>query len=207
MATAIMNPGARHTLSLDGKWRAIVDPYENGYYDYRLQPSRDGYFRNAKPKDKSELIEYDFDSSATLDVPGDWNSQRENLFFYEGTIWYKRSFEYQVRPGTRLILYFGAANYEAIVYLNGEKLGAHTGGFTPFAFEVTGKITPKDNFVVVKVDNKRHRDGVPTVNTDCYLAGHREVAVPGAIISGILFSVCLGLYLFVGRIDSEVRSG
>ncbi|HUE01774.1 MAG TPA: glycoside hydrolase family 2 TIM barrel-domain containing protein [Bryobacteraceae bacterium] len=171
MTTAIMNPGARHTMSLDGKWRTIVDPYENGYYDYRLQPSREGYFRNAKPKDKSELIEYDFDSSATLDVPGDWNSQRENLFFYEGTIWYKRSFDYPVRPGTRLILYFGAANYEAIIYLNGEKLGAHTGGFTPFAFEVTGKIKPKDNFVVVKVDNKRHRDGVPTVNTDWWNYG------------------------------------
>ena len=87
-ATAIANPGARHAISLDGKWRTIVDPYENGYYDYRLQPSKDGYFRNAKPRDKSELIEYDFDSSPTLDVPGDWNSQRENLFFYEGTIWY-----------------------------------------------------------------------------------------------------------------------
>jgi beta-glucuronidase len=148
-----------------------VDPYENGYFDYRLQPSKDGYFLNAKPKDKSELIEYDFDSSPALDVPGDWNSQRENLFFYEGTVWYKRSFDYNVRPGTRLILYFGAANYEAIVYLNGERLGTHTGGFTPFAFEVTGRIKPKDNFVVVKVDNKRRRDGVPTVNTDWWNYG------------------------------------
>lgn len=170
-ATAVTNPGARHAVSLDGKWRTIVDPYENGYYDYRLQPSNDGYFRNAKPKDKSQLIEYDFDSSATLDVPGDWNSQREDLFFYEGTVWYKRSFDYPVQPGTRLILYFGAANYEAIVYLNGEKLGTHTGGFTPFAFEVTGQVKPKDNFVVVKVDNKRRRDGVPTVNTDWWNYG------------------------------------
>jgi beta-glucuronidase len=170
-ATAVANPGARHAISLDGKWRTIVDPYENGYYDYRLQLSVDGYFRNAKPRDKSDLIEYDFDSSPTLDVPGDWNSQRENLFFYEGTIWYKRSFDYQARPGTRLILYFGAANYEAIVYLNGEKLGTHTGGFTPFAFEVTGKVKPRDNFVVVKVDNKRRRDGVPTVNTDWWNYG------------------------------------
>jgi len=168
---AIANPGGRVAVSLDGKWRTIVDPYENGYYDYRLQPSENGYFRNAKPKDKSELIEYDFDASPTLDVPGDWNSQREDLFFYEGTLWYKRSFDYPAKPGTRLILYFGAANYEAIVYLNGEKLGTHTGGFTPFAFEVTGKVRAKNNFVVVKVDNKRHRDGVPTVNTDWWNYG------------------------------------
>jgi beta-glucuronidase len=170
-ATAIANPGARHAVSLDGKWRTIVDPYENGYYDYRLQPSKDGYFRNAKPKNPGELIEYDFDTSPTLDVPGDWNSQRPDLFFYEGTVWYKRSFDYAAQPDRRLFLYFGAANYEAIVYLNGEKLGTHTGGFTPFAFEVTGKIKPKDNFVVVKVDNKRHRDAVPTVNTDWWNYG------------------------------------
>jgi beta-glucuronidase len=170
-ANTIGNPTGRHTVSLDGKWRTIVDPYETGYYDYRLKPSKDGYFRNAKPKDKGELIEYDFDTSPTLDVPGDWNSQRENLFFYEGTIWYKRSFDYTVRPGTRQILYFGAANYEAMVYLNGEKLGEHTGGFTPFEFEITGKVKPKDNFVVVKVDNKRRRDGVPTVNTDWWNYG------------------------------------
>jgi beta-glucuronidase len=168
---AIANPGARHAVSLDGKWRSIVDPYENGYYDYRLQPSKDGYFKNAKPKNPGELIEYDFDTSPTIDVPGDWNSQRPDLFFYEGTVWYKRSFDYAVQPGRRLFLYFGAANYEALVYLNGEKLGSHTGGFTPFAFEVTGKVKPKDNFVVVKVDNKRRRDAVPTVNTDWWNYG------------------------------------
>jgi beta-glucuronidase len=178
-ATTIANPVGHHTISLDGKWRTIVDPYENGYYDYRLKPSKDGYFRNAKPKNPGELVEYDFDTSPTLDVPGDWNSQRENLFFYEGTVWYKRSFDYAVRPGTRLILYFGAANYEAIVYLNGEKLGEHTGGFTPFEFEITGKVKPKDNFVVVKVDNKRRRDGVPTVNTDWWNYGGltRDVSI------------------------------
>lgn len=42
---------------------------------------------------------------------------------------------------------------------------------------------------------------------ESYLAGHREAAVPGAIISGILFMACLGLYLFVERIDAEVRRG
>ena len=42
---------------------------------------------------------------------------------------------------------------------------------------------------------------------ETYLAGHREAALPGAIISGILFAACLALYLFVARIDSEVRRG
>ena len=42
---------------------------------------------------------------------------------------------------------------------------------------------------------------------ESYLAGHREAAVPGAIISGVLFVVCLALYVFVARIDAEVRRG
>ena len=167
----IVNVEARRTTSLNGKWRALVDPYENGYYDFRLQPAPDGYFLDAKPKDKSDRIEYDFDTSGQLDVPGDWNTQRESLFFYEGTVWYRQTFDCQSKPGTRLFLYFGAANYEAIVYLNGEKLGSHTGGFTPFEFEITGKTREKGNSVVVKVDDKRHREAVPTVNTDWWNYG------------------------------------
>ena len=42
---------------------------------------------------------------------------------------------------------------------------------------------------------------------ESFLAGHRAAAIPGAIISGVLFLACLGLYLFVARIDSEVRKG
>jgi Family of unknown function (DUF6755) len=40
-----------------------------------------------------------------------------------------------------------------------------------------------------------------------FLAGHRDAAVPGAIISMALFAACFGLYRFVDRIDSEVRKG
>jgi hypothetical protein len=42
---------------------------------------------------------------------------------------------------------------------------------------------------------------------ESYLAGHRDAAVPGAIISAMLFAACFGLYRFVDRIDSEVRKG
>ena len=167
----IANPDGRKTVSLDGQWQAIIDPYESGYYDYRYQPSANGYFKNAKPKDKSDLIEYDFDKSATLKVPGDWNTQSDQLFFYEGTVWYKKSFDYQRRPNTRLFVYFGAANYQADVYLNGEKIGQHEGGFTPFNFEITNLVRDTGNFLVVKVDNKRRRDAVPTLMTDWWNYG------------------------------------
>ncbi|HEU4766494.1 MAG TPA: glycoside hydrolase family 2 TIM barrel-domain containing protein [Pyrinomonadaceae bacterium] len=166
----IQNTEGRTTISLDGVWQIIVDPYESGFYDYRYQPSGNGYFKNAKPKTKSDLIEYDFDKSPSLAVPGDWNTQSDQLFFYEGTVWYKKSFAYQRKPG-RVFVYFGAANYQADVYLNGEKIGQHEGGFTPFNFEITRQVRDGDNFLVVKVDNKRRRDAVPTLMTDWWNYG------------------------------------
>ena len=170
-AQLITNTEARKTISLNGQWQVIIDPYESGFYNYRYQPSDNGYFKNAKPKNKSELIEYDFDKSETLKVPGDWNTQSDQLFFYEGTVWYKKSFDYQRKPNTRLFVYFGGANYFADVYLNGEKLGQHEGGFTPFNFEITNRVKDTDNFLIVKVDNKRRRDAVPTLMTDWWNYG------------------------------------
>ena len=167
----ITNIGGRNLFNLDGKWQVLIDPYENGYYDYRSTPSANGFFKNEKPKNKWDHIEYDFDKSFSLNVPGDWNTQRPELFFYEGTVWYKKSFDYTIHPKGRQFLYFGAVNYQAVVYLNGEKVGEHQGGFTPFNFEVTGKLKEKDNFVVVKADNRRSREYVPTLNTDWWNYG------------------------------------
>jgi beta-glucuronidase len=175
----LINTYNRSVTSLSGYWKYIVDPYENGFYNYRYQPFENqknpgngAYFTNAKPKSPSDLIEYDFDASDSLHVPGDWNTQKEKLYYYEGTIWYKKSFDYTKRKkSNRVFVYFEAANYQADVYLNGKKLGRHTGGFTPFNFEVTQLLKDTDNFLVVKVDNKRIKEGVPTLNTDWWNYG------------------------------------
>ena len=167
----IQNSGARTALDLDGEWHIIVDPYENGFYNHRYEEKPDGYFRNARAAGPSDLVEYDFSSAPVLQVPGDWNSQAEQLFLYEGTVWYQKDFAVRVQPGKRYLLYFGAVNYTAIVYVNGAKVGRHEGGFTPFQFDVTEHLKDGDNFVVVKVDNRRERDNVPTVNTDWWNYG------------------------------------
>ncbi len=175
----ITNTTNRNTTTLNGTWNYIVDPYETGYYNYRYQPydqlpekNNSAFYNNYHAKDKLELVEYDFDKSPTLTVPGDWNSQHDKLFYYEGTIWYKRSFDYQVsKMSNRQFVYFGAVNYKAEVYLNGIKLGTHEGGFTPFNFEITSILKEKDNYLVVKVDNKRFKEAIPTINTDWWNYG------------------------------------
>ena len=167
----IQNIGSREKISLNGSWNIIIDPLENGYYNHRWQPKEDGYFQNAQMQSPSDLIEYNFDSDYQLQVPGDWNTQMDKLYFYEGTVWYKKSFDF-VKSGEEVVyLYFEAVNYEATVYLNGELLGSHVGGYTPFHFEVSDKLREKDNFVVVKVDNKRKREAIPTINTDWWNYG------------------------------------
>ncbi|MDD2797782.1 MAG: glycoside hydrolase family 2 TIM barrel-domain containing protein [Bacteroidales bacterium] len=167
----IINIEGRHTFSLDGEWKSIIDPFENGYYDYRRQPLNSGYGADKDVVDKSILQEYNFSTDKSLMVPGDWNTQRAEFYYYEGTVWYRKRFDYQIKPETRQFLYFGAVNYEAIVFVNGKEIGKHEGGFTPFNFEVTGLLKKGENSVVVKVDNKRRIDGVPTLNSDWWNYG------------------------------------
>ena len=169
----INNISSRTTISLNGSWHFIVDPFETGI--------RARFYTKANPNDKDskQVVEYDFDKSDTLNVPGDWNTQKKELFFYEGPIWYERSFSYHKREHTRVFVNFEAANYFSRVYLNGEALGEHEGGFTRFGFEVTGKIHDGDNFIVVEVNNVRRPDAVPSLNSDWWNYGGitRDVAL------------------------------
>ena len=79
----------------------------------------------------------------------------------------------------RRLLHFGAANYRASVYLNGLLRGEHEGGFTPFNFDITEDVKSGENLLVVKVDNRRADDDVPTPMTDWHNYGGltREVSL------------------------------
>ena len=158
----IQNVNAYETMSLNGEWNYIVDVQEEGYYDYRMKPMQWGFFQNAKPQRPEDLIEYDFDKSPTMQIPGDWNTQDERLFFYEGTVWFKKSFQAVPMQDCRTLLYFGAVNYHCHVWVNGKKAGEHTGGFTPFNFDISDLMIEGENTIIVKVDNKRHAEDVPT---------------------------------------------
>ena len=162
-AQTMQNVYARNTQSLDGQWKTIVDPYGHGW---------NAYYHD-KPFDGTRLQEYDFDSSPELKVPGDWNTQRPELYYYEGDLWYRTRFTPKIAsPDSRMFLHFGAANYKSKVWLNGKEVGEHEGGYTPFEFEVTDLVKPDSvNSLVVKVNNTRLPDGIPTLNTDWWNYG------------------------------------
>ena len=184
-ANLLTNIQGRKTTNLNGKWQYIIDSYETGFYDYRYKEREESdpeaYWNTDVPSNTLDRKEHGYNDKYTLNVPGDWNSQADKFLYYEGTVWYKKSFDYQKSDkNNRLYLYFGAVSYRADVYLNGKKLGMHKGAFTPFDFEIPATLLKaKDNFLVVKVDNRRYANEIPTLNTDWWNYG------------GIIRDVCL----------------
>jgi len=166
----IQNVYSRDVQSLNGSWHYLLDQLEVGYYDYRREPTDNGFFKDHQVNNVDSYKEYDFDSAPVMAIPGDWNTWEDRFLHYEGTMWFKKDFLYEP-DGGRAYLYIGAANYDAKVYVNGVKVGEHIGGYTPFNMEVTDVLKPGKNFVVVKVDNKRYLEAVPTVNCDWFNFG------------------------------------
>src|SRR6202012_4166463 len=71
-AATIADVFGRQPTSLNGKWHVIVDPYDTGFFDYRHQPYdaatpiTGGFALDAHAKDKTDFVEYNFDTSPTL---------------------------------------------------------------------------------------------------------------------------------------------
>ena len=160
--------------SLNGTWQAVIDPYEMATVAGLAPLARE-------PEAPADLAEFSFENGLELEVPGDWNTQDPRLVFYWGTVWYKRTFDHEPVPGERTYLWFGAANYRASVYVNGRLVGEHEGGFTPFNFDVTEFVSGGENLLVVKVDNRRTPEDIPTPTTDWHNYGGltRDVLLVG----------------------------
>ena len=195
----IANVYGREMQSLNGKWDAVVDLYDQG--------RKNRIYLNRKPEGKTDFYEYAFENGLRLDVPSDWNSQTPELKYYEGTVWYARRFDAPRQDGRRLFLHFGAVSYRCRVYLNGEEIGSHEGGFTPFQIEVTGRLKPADNFLTVEVNNTRTPDAIPAMAFDWWNYGGitRDVSlvsVPEAFVEDYFIRLDKDS---VDRISADVR--
>ena len=162
-SATITNVYGRNYELLNGLWNVIVDQYDQG--------DRMKVYENKYPEGLTDFYEYSFEGGERLHVPGDWNSQSPELKRYEGTVWYGRHLNNDTRPGERKILYFNGVNYKCKVYLNGEKLMEHEGGFTPFEVEVTNYLKKGDNFLVVEVNNTRNPQSIPAMAFDWWNYG------------------------------------
>ena len=135
-------PSQRDTLSLDGAWSFVVDPDGDGVERGLHEPD------TAWPGD-----------AETVTVPHAWQED-ESYREYTGTAWYRTTVDYDGN-GDRAFLRFGAVDYEATVYVDGERVGEHRDGYLPFEVEITDAITPGETVVAVEVTDPEDLREIP----------------------------------------------
>ena len=118
------------TVSLDGDWHFLADP--SGTLDVHKLSAAE----NVRP----------------TRIPSSWQSQFADLRDYAGVAWYWRDANLQPpQAGQIALLCFGAVDYLADVYVNGQKAGTHEGGYTPFEFDITALLRAGENQIAVRV--------------------------------------------------------
>lgn len=165
--------GRNPAMTLDGHWTGGPDVYDNGIRA-RWYEEAGGEFDHRAPKD------YDFEAMDPVPVPSCWNTIAREFSLYEGGFWYFRTFDAPpADAGDRIVLQFGAANYAALVFVNGIHVASHEGGFTPFCADVTDVLRRSANRIHVWVSNRRRRDAVPSDFTDWFNYGglYRSVEI------------------------------
>jgi len=163
--SALNNIPGRKLTSLNGKWQCIIDQSDIGIGSWFA------IYKDQKPKGKTDFFEYSFDDGLVLDVPGDFNSQLPELALYEGTMWYKKKFTYTKDPSKQLFIHFAGVNYMTDLFLNSEKIASHEGGFTPFTARLTDKVKEGENSIILRVNNQRIKDGIPSLGFDWFNYG------------------------------------
>ena len=164
-STALINVAQRNAIDLSGEWNYIVDPQKIGIL--RGDRRRTAVFEDVRePNSPEDFLEYNFDAAPLMEIPGDWNGRDATLTWFEGLVWFRKVVELDDVPEGRTFLHVGAANYKALAYVNGVKVGEHEGGFTPFAFDVTDQLKPGRNSIVIGVDATHEDTSIPTPITD-----------------------------------------
>lgn len=132
-----------------------------------LLPAQDSFYTTGEARQSLDG-QWDFttdasvasqsDGWAKMSVPGNWDTHPE-YSTYSGKGWYRRTFTVPDSwKGKPIRLRFEAVFQQASISLNGQDLGSHFGGYTPFEFDVTQKlIYGGTNTLVVCADNTYHR--------------------------------------------------
>ncbi len=124
--------------NLNGPWTFQFDAQDRGLAE-NWQNSRDGF-------------------AQSIQVPFPWGSPLSGVEDKADIGWYQRRVRIpSAWRGQRVFLVIGACDWHTSAWLNGEKLGDHRGGYTPFEFEITNRITyDQDQSLVLRVDDTPH---------------------------------------------------
>ncbi|HOC92389.1 MAG TPA: glycoside hydrolase family 2 TIM barrel-domain containing protein [bacterium] len=124
-------------------------------------------------------------------------------------VWMKKRFRVDsaFRRGRSLILNFGAADYEARVWLNGKYLGSHKGGYSPFSFDITETASAGENALAVRISDSRD----PRIPRGKQTFLHKPFSIFYSTVTGLWQPVWIeaaGLTRAAGaRVDSDPDEG
>jgi len=154
---------SRQITSLNGEWSYIVDPMNNGLPESSFFG---GFPKNKTQKTGMELIEYNFETAAKIQIPGAWNAVDKKLFFYRGPVWLYKKFNYQLKKEAITHLYIEGSNFTTKIFINGSIVGEFEGGYVPFNFDISKYLKDGENILLVQTDNTLNKSSVPTQKTD-----------------------------------------
>lgn len=150
-------------ISLNGNWFCEVDKKDIG--------KKENWFNYNSFESKKNLTE--------IKIPISFNTLKEYENF-EGIFWHYYLFDFdQQNKDMDVFIEFEGSNYFTEVWLNNKFLGDNEGGFLPFKFKIKkiGLLKSKSNFLTVRVDNIRRKDGIPALFFDWFNWGgiYRDV--------------------------------
>lgn len=116
---------------LNGQWQFAYDDADTGL--------RERWHEDAKR----------FDRTITVPFPPESEMSGINDRGFHPVLWYRRTFSANVKGNTRLLLHFGAVDYRARVWVNGDLVATHEGGHTPFSADITASLKSSGEQVVV----------------------------------------------------------
>ena len=154
---------SREITSLNGEWSYIVDPMNNGLPESSFFG---GFPKNKTQKTGMELIEYNFETAAKIQIPGAWNAIDKKVFFYRGPVWLYKKFYYQLIKEAITHLYIEGSYFTTKIFLNGSIVGEFEGGYVPFNFDISKYVKDGENILLVQTDNTLNQSSVPTQKTD-----------------------------------------
>lgn len=174
----------RETADLGGAWRFLTDPQDIG--------AREGWM-HALP------------SGNTVSVPTLWNNEI-GLLQYEGAAWYERKF---YTAGGTLRFVFESVMTAADIWLDGEKIGSHYGGFTAFDF-IVHDVAEGEHTLTVRADSRFDAQSIPQKRVDWYNYGGiaRDVWVErldGVCVLNHHFTYSLSDDLATATVHSEIE--
>lgn len=173
-ADTLVTIGGRPVIDLGGEWRMTLDLFDEGLRQrwYELDDTPPSQW--AVPRD------YEIEAGDLVPVPSCWNVLKPEWLHFEGAAWYTRDFDWRPeRSGEHAVLHLGAANYAALVFVDGVFVGGHRGGSTPFAIDLGDRLAPGPHRLQIMVENRRRPDRVPMHHVDWFNYGglHREVSL------------------------------